>query len=254
MGIHIIWKAELKTVSGFLSKLAFLMKSHHSSGGDTLLTDKLLGEFHHMLTEFQGLFSKWTYENLRKGRQADFEIESDPNRKIPFHSSLCIYLRGEWELRGQIYKVIHCGWIQPSWSNFGSPVLFMPQPDGTLCMCIDYRATNTIAIKDRYPLHHIEDLPNSMNGIWFTKLDLAAGWHHIASQQPTGNRWPSPQNLVCMSGVFCRLAGQTHPASSCTWQTECWSQWNADSSLCTAKILWFPAKPKWNMLYELMTC
>jgi len=47
-------------------------------------------------------------------------------------------------------------------------------------MCIDYRAVNAITVKDRYPLPHIEDLLNSMHGsCWFTKLDLAAGYHQI---------------------------------------------------------------------------
>jgi len=47
-------------------------------------------------------------------------------------------------------------------------------------MCIDYRAVNAITVKDRYPLPHIEDLLNSTHGpCWFTKLDLAAGYHQI---------------------------------------------------------------------------
>jgi len=47
-------------------------------------------------------------------------------------------------------------------------------------MCIDYRAVNAITVKDRYPLPPIEDLLNSMHGsCWFTKLDLAAGYHQI---------------------------------------------------------------------------
>jgi hypothetical protein len=53
-------------------------------------------------------------------------------------------------------------------------------------MCIDYHAVNAITIKDRYPLPQIEDLLNSMHGAcWFTKLDLAAGYHqiHIATAE-----------------------------------------------------------------------
>jgi hypothetical protein len=47
-------------------------------------------------------------------------------------------------------------------------------------MCIDYRAVNGTTVKDRYPLPHIEDLLISMHGsCWFTKLDLAAGYHQI---------------------------------------------------------------------------
>ena len=180
MGIHIIWKAEHKNVSARLSKWAFLIKVHHCSDGSTLQTDEMPGEFQEMLTQFQGLFDKQTFANSQNGRQPDFEIKTDPNGKILFRSPYRISPREEAELRRQIDKAIHCGWIQLSRSNFGSPVLFVPKPDGTLCMCIDYRAVNAITVKDRYPLPHIEDLLNSMHGsCWFTKLDLAAGYHQI---------------------------------------------------------------------------
>ena len=180
MGIHIIRKAELKNVSARLLKRAFLIKVHHRGDGSTLQTDEPPGEFQEMLTKFQGLFGEPTFANSQNGRQADFEIKTDPNGKIPFRSPYRISPREEAELRRQIDKAIRCGWIQPSRSNFGSPVLFVPKPDGTLRMCIDYRAVNAITVKDRYPLPHIEDLLNSMHGsCWFTKLDLAAGYHQI---------------------------------------------------------------------------
>jgi len=179
MGIHIIQKGELKNISTRLLKRAFLIKVHHRGDGDTLPTEPL-GEFQAMLTEFQCLFDEPTDANSQKERQTDCEITTDPNGKIPFRSPYCISPREEEELRQQIDKTIRCSWIQPSRSNFGSPVLFVPKPDGTLHMCIDYRAVNAITIKDRYPLPHIEDLLNSMHGsCWFTKLNLAAGYHQI---------------------------------------------------------------------------
>ena len=56
----------------------------------------------------------------------------------------------------------------------------MPKPDGRLRLCIDYRAVNAITVKDHYPLPHIKGLLNFMHGsCWFTKLDLAAGYHQI---------------------------------------------------------------------------
>jgi len=180
MGINIIRKVELKNVSACLLKRAFLIKVHHRSDGSTLQTDELPGEFQEMLTEFQGLFGKRTFANLHNGRQADFEIKTDPNAKIPFHSPYRISPREKAELRRQIDNPIRCGWIQPSRSNFGSPVLFVPKPDSTLRMCIDYHAVNAITIKNCYPLPHIEDLLNSMHSsCWFTKSDLAAGYHQI---------------------------------------------------------------------------
>jgi len=179
IGNHIVRKAELKNVSTRQLKRAFLINVHHRGDGDTLPT-KPPGEFQAMLMEFQRLFGEPTYANSQKGRQTDFEIDTDSNGKIPFRSPYRISPCEEEGLRRQMDKAFRCGWNQPSRSNFGSRVLFMPKPDGTLSMCTDYRAVNAITVKDCYPLPHIEDLLNSMHGsCWFTKLDLAAGYHQI---------------------------------------------------------------------------
>jgi len=180
IGIHIIRKAELTNVSTRLLKRVLLFKVHNRGDGDTLSTDGPPGEFLDILTEFKGLFGEPTNANSPKQRQADCEIETDLNGKIPFRSPYRISPCEEEEVRRQIDEAICCGWIQPSQSNFGSPVLFVPNPDVVLRKCIDYRAVNAITIKDRYPLPHIEDLLNSMHGsCWFTKLDLAAAYHPI---------------------------------------------------------------------------
>jgi hypothetical protein len=119
MGIHIIRGAEFKNVSACLFKWAFLINVYHRGDGNINPTDEPPGEFQEMLKEFQGLFGQPTYANLQKGRQAEFEIKTDLNCKIPFCSPYCISPREEEELRREIGKAIHCGWIQPSWSNFG---------------------------------------------------------------------------------------------------------------------------------------
>jgi len=62
-----------------------------------------------MLTEFQSLLGKPTFENSQNGRQANFEIKTVPNGKIPFRSPYSISPREEEELRRQIDKVIRGG-------------------------------------------------------------------------------------------------------------------------------------------------
>jgi len=217
MGKHIIRKAELKNVSTRLLKRAFLIKAHHRSNGSTLQTDEPPGEFQEMLTEFQGLFGEPTFPNSQNGRQADFEIKTDPNGKIPFHSPYRISPWEETELRRQIDKAIRCGWIEPSRSNIGSPVLFVPKPGSTLRMCIDYRAVNAIpsGIVILFYTSRIYSTPCtapavSQNWTWWLVTIK------FASPQPTGKRRPSPLNLVCMSGESCRWAWRMQPASSCT--------------------------------------
>lgn len=72
------------------------------------------------------------------------------------------------------------GWIVPSKSPYGSSILFVQKKDGSLRMCVDYRALNKITIKNRYPLPGIDDLLDRLQGAKvFTSLDLAQGYHQI---------------------------------------------------------------------------
>jgi len=177
MSIHLIWKAKINNLSTHLLNRAIMIKVHLLGDGDTLPME-LLGEIQDMLQEFQSLFAKPAHANSQKERQADFEIITYGKGNTLFCWPYQIYPREAVELWRQIDKAIQCGWIQPSRSNFGWPVLFMPKPDFTLCMCIEYCTVNTITIKDRYPLPPIEDLLNYMHGsCWFTRLDSAARYN-----------------------------------------------------------------------------
>ena len=84
------------------------------------------------------------------------------------------------EVRKQITDLLDKGWIQPSSSPFGAPILFVQKKDGSLRMCVDYRALNKQTIKNRYALPRIDDLVDQLSGArYFTSLDLAQGYHQI---------------------------------------------------------------------------
>ncbi|GBG73152.1 hypothetical protein CBR_g12870 [Chara braunii] len=95
----------------------------------------------------------------------------------------CVYRMGQGkleELRRQIDYMIHRGWIRPSESEFGAPVLFVPKKGGKLRMCIDYRGLNRITRKNAYPLPRIDDLLDAAGGCKvFSKIDLNSGYHQI---------------------------------------------------------------------------
>ncbi|CAI7874999.1 unnamed protein product [Closterium sp. NIES-54] len=61
-------------------------------------------------------------------------------------------------MKKQIEYLLDKGLIRPSTSPYGAPVLFTPKPDGSLRMCIDYRALNNQTIKNKYPFPRIDDL------------------------------------------------------------------------------------------------
>jgi hypothetical protein len=176
MGIDIILQDELRRVDRRLLKRAFFIRVYKKEE-DPKPPDEMTA----MLQEFgaRGLFDEPTYQNARDGGH-EFKIVIEPGGKVPFRSPYRISPKEEAELRRQIEKAIRNGWITPSSSNYGSPVLFVPKADGSLRMCIDYRAVNRITVKDRYPLPHIEDLFNGLEGSTvFSKLDLASGYHQI---------------------------------------------------------------------------
>ena len=84
------------------------------------------------------------------------------------------------ELKEQIRELMSKGFIRPSSSPWGAPVIFVEKKDGTQRMCVDYRSLNDVTIKNKYPLPRIEDLFDQMRGAKvFSKIDLRSGYHQM---------------------------------------------------------------------------
>jgi len=72
------------------------------------------------------------------------------------------------------------GFIRPSSSPWGAPVIFVEKKDGTQRMCVDYRLLNDVTIKNKYPLPRIEDLFDQMRGTKvFSKIDFRSVYHQM---------------------------------------------------------------------------
>ena len=84
------------------------------------------------------------------------------------------------ELKTQLQELLDKGFIRPSHSPWGAPVLFVKKKDGTLRLCIDYCELNKVTIKNRYPLPRIDDLFDQLVGLSvFSKVDLRSGYHQL---------------------------------------------------------------------------
>ena len=84
------------------------------------------------------------------------------------------------ELKKQVQELEDSGFVRPSTSPWGAPVLFVKKKDETLRLCIDYRELNKVTIKNRYPLPQIDDLFDQLQGsTTFSKIDLRSGYHQL---------------------------------------------------------------------------
>jgi len=84
------------------------------------------------------------------------------------------------ELKVQLQELLDKGFIRPSNSPWGAPVLFVKKKDGTLRLCIDYRQLNKVTVKNRYSLPQIDDLFDQLKGARvFSKIDLRSGYHQL---------------------------------------------------------------------------
>ncbi|GJW51881.1 retrovirus-related pol polyprotein from transposon 17.6 [Tanacetum coccineum] len=84
------------------------------------------------------------------------------------------------ELSGQLQELSDKGFIRPSSSPLGAPVLFVKKKDGSFWMCIDYQELNKLTVKNHYPLPRINDLFDQLQGSSvYSKKDLRSSYHQL---------------------------------------------------------------------------
>src|SRR6185369_4145700 len=84
------------------------------------------------------------------------------------------------ELKKQLEELQRIGFIRPSSSPWGAPVLFVKKKDGSMRLCVDYRALNEVTVKNKYPLPRIDDLFDQLKGAkYFSKIDQRSGYFQL---------------------------------------------------------------------------
>ncbi|GKA28040.1 putative reverse transcriptase domain-containing protein [Tanacetum coccineum] len=132
-----------------------------------------------IVREFSDVFPE-DLSGLPPQRQVEFRIELVAGAAPVARSPYRLAPSEMQELSGQLQELQDKGFIRPSHSPWGAPVLFVKKKDGSFRMCIDYRELNKLTVKNRYPLPRIDDLFDQLQGSrYFSKIDLRSGYHQL---------------------------------------------------------------------------
>ncbi|GKE26531.1 putative reverse transcriptase domain-containing protein [Tanacetum coccineum] len=113
-------------------------------------------------------------------RQVEFQIDLIPGAAPVARAPFRLALSKMKEFLDQLKELSDKGFIRPSSSPWGAPVLFVKKKDGSFQMCIDYRELNKLTVKNRYPLPRIDDLFDQLQGSSvYSKIDLRSDYHQL---------------------------------------------------------------------------
>ncbi|GKE21441.1 hypothetical protein Tco_1432953 [Tanacetum coccineum] len=118
--------------------------------------------------------------SLPPTRQVEFQIDLIPGAAPVARAPYRLAPSEMKELSEQLKELSDKGFIRPSSSPWGAPVLFVKKKDRLFRMCIDYLELDKLTMKNRYPLPRIDDLFDQLQGSSvYSKIDLRSGYHQL---------------------------------------------------------------------------
>ncbi|GKC60756.1 putative reverse transcriptase domain-containing protein, partial [Tanacetum coccineum] len=123
-----------------------------------------------------------TQKYIKKGCQNIWHKlrKRKPRRKSDLKTCRLLAPSEMQELSAQLQEISDKGFIRPSSSPWGAPLLFVKKKYGSFRMCIDYRELNKLTVKNRYPLPRIDDLFDQLQGSRvYSKIDMRSGYHQL---------------------------------------------------------------------------
>jgi hypothetical protein len=117
-------------------------------------------------------------------RDIEFVIELKPGTAPIYKTPYRMATPELAELKEHVKELLEKGFIRPSSSPWGAPVIFVLKKDGTQRLCVDYCALNEVTVKNKYPLPRIDDLFDQLRGACvFSKIDLRSAYHQLKIQE-----------------------------------------------------------------------
>ena len=162
------------------------------------------------MAEFSDVFPANLPKGLPPSRGLEHTIELEPGSQPPSKATYKMSFHELEELRKQLAEHGDQEFVRASQSPFGAPVLFVKKKDGTMRLCVDYRALNKITIKNRYPLPRIDELLDRVQGSSVFKteaprLTCAPDTTKSESRRRTFQRQPSEPDMASLSSQSCLL-------------------------------------------------
>lgn len=138
--------------------------------------------------EFEDVFNPANAERLPENADHDHAIDMKEGAQPPHKPIYPLSAKELAVLREYIDECLRRGWIRPSQSPAGAPIIFVPKKDGSLRLCVDYRGLNELTIKNRYPLPLVGETMDRLAGAKiYTQLDLKDAYHRIRIRE--GDEW-----------------------------------------------------------------
>ncbi|GKD07853.1 putative reverse transcriptase domain-containing protein [Tanacetum coccineum] len=132
-----------------------------------------------IVREFPEVFPE-NLSGLPPARQVEFQINLVPGGAPVARAPHRLAPAEMQELSTQLQELSDRGFIRPSSSPWGAPVLFVKKKYGSFRMCIDYHELNKLTVKNQYPLPRIDDLFDQLQGSRvYSKIDLRSGYHQL---------------------------------------------------------------------------
>jgi hypothetical protein len=182
-----------------------------------------------VLDEFSDVMPKELPEELPMRRKVDHAIEVMPGVALPTKAPYRMNHEELKELKVQLEELLAKGYIQPNKSPYEAPILFVHKKDGTLRMCVDYRALSKVTMNNRYPLPRIDDLFYRLSRAkFFSRIDLCSGYYQICITKG------DEEKIICRTkyGSYEFLVmpfGLTNaPAMFCTLMNDIFREWLDD--------------------------
>jgi hypothetical protein len=132
-----------------------------------------------VINEFPNVFPE-ELPGMPPDRDIGFVIELKPGTTHIYKTPYSMATPELAKLKEHLKELLEKGFIRPSSSPWGAPVIFVPKNDGTQRLCMDYRALNEVTVKNKYMLPRIDDLFDQLRGACvFSKIDLRSRYDQL---------------------------------------------------------------------------